>query len=148
MQILAIDPATVFGYCYGPEIVATGFHNLGPAKESKGRRLLDFYAHLERLLKESNAEMIAYERPAGGHFTGVQFHCNLEAIILVLAELNNIKAVPISSKSVKKFITGNGNAKKPEMVAEIKKTYPHVKDHNEADAIGIYHFAQETIKNV
>lgn len=148
MQILAIDPATVFGYCYGPEMAATGFHNLGPAKESKGRRLLDFYAHLERLIKKSNAKVIAYERPAGGHFTGVQFHCNLEAIILVLAELNNIQVIPVSAKSVKKFVTGNGNAKKPEMVAEIKKAYPHVRDHNEADAIGIYNFVKNNLENV
>ena len=148
MKILAIDPATEFGYCYDPEEGKSGSVKMGGSKKTKAEKLSEFYGVIGGLIILSKPDAIIYERPAGGHFTGVQFHCNLEGILIILADQVGIPAVPVSAKTIKKFITGNGNAKKEEMVAKIKETYPHVTNHNEADAIGIYLYAKENIKEI
>jgi Holliday junction resolvasome RuvABC endonuclease subunit len=61
---------------------------------------------------------------------------------IVKYHLRKIGHVPveISPKSVKKFVTGNGNADKFMMLAAVKKLGLPITDHNMADAFGLARF--------
>jgi crossover junction endodeoxyribonuclease RuvC len=146
-EILAIDPATVTGICYRDktELVAKSWV-LGEKGDSKQQRLYKFFRELkETLLANENITHIAYERPAGSHFVGVQFHANIEGIILFVCHLYNKVPYPVSAKSIKKVITGSGNATKGEMLNKIREMGHSVSDHNEADAVGIYLFTKSKL---
>ena len=86
-----------------------------------------------------NPLMVCVEKPNAGipGFHAKKIHFGMRALI----EVAHGRTVPIkdySAKAVKKFVTGNGNASKEEMlkcISEITKT--EVKTFDEADAIGI-----------
>jgi Holliday junction resolvasome RuvABC endonuclease subunit len=61
---------------------------------------------------------------------------------IVKYSLRKIGQVPIeiSPKSVKKFVTGNGNADKDMMLACVQKAGLPILDHNMADAFGLARF--------
>lgn len=146
-EILAIDPATVTGICYrnGTELVAKSWH-LGEKGDSKQKRIFQFFSEMMWLLKDHpDITHIAYERPAGSHFVGVQFHANIEGIILYMCMYFNKIPYPVSAKSIKKEITGSGNATKVEMLNKIREIGHSVSDHNEADAVGIYLFVKSKL---
>ena len=147
-EILAIDPATLTGVCYrsGEELIAKSWL-LGEKGASKQQRLYKLFREVKEILI-ANEEIthIAYERPAGAHFVGVQFHANIEGIILFLCHLYNKIPYPVSAKSIKKVITGSGNATKEDMLNKIREMGYSVSDHNEADAVGIYLFTKSKLE--
>ena len=67
----------------------------------------------------------------------------LGGAIRVLLFQNNIDFIIIAPKSLKKFATGNGNAKKNDMLNAFMNKHGHIKDHNEVDAYFLAKFGEE-----
>ncbi|HNI02742.1 MAG TPA: crossover junction endodeoxyribonuclease RuvC [Chitinophagales bacterium] len=62
----------------------------------------------------------------------------LGGIIRYALYVNKVKFIEVAPSSLKKFITGRGNAKKDEMILAISKKYnKHFKDDNIADAYAL-----------
>lgn len=81
---------------------------------------------------------VIVEKPHAGRFIApVRILFGLLAIVHLFCDKYGIKLTEYSPKEIKKFWTGTGTAKKPEMVAETQKVFPHIKDHNESDAIAM-----------
>lgn len=152
MRVLALDPATVTGFCIGNiEDEKPDQHGFFSVQHSnRGAKLAAFYARLDGFIKVGASsgqpiDVIAYERPGGSHFTGVQFHANLEGIIIYLAHKAGIEVLPLSALSMKKLVTGSGKASKTQVVKAIKEYSPNIADNNEADAYGLYLLAKHKL---
>lgn len=145
MIILALDPACKCGYAYGAlETLVTGTWDLNVRKdESKGMRLIRLRSKLNEL-REYGVGMMVFEsaRAAGGHMGPLVVQAEFQGIIKAWAEDAGIAYRGYSSTEIKKFATGKGNAKKPEMInAAIHKFGREVADDNEADALALWHLA-------
>lgn len=58
-----------------------------------------------------------------------------------------VSLIPVSATSVKKFWTGNGRAKKSDMIhASTGHGFKSILDHNECDAIAIYKYYWEELR--
>lgn len=69
-----------------------------------------------------------------------EVHHNLVGVLLNWCEHNQIGYLRVNASTIKKFTTGKGNAKKPEMVAAAKALGYKILDDNEADAIHLLRY--------
>ena len=131
MRILGIDPGTATtGYGVlnwdGSEIYS--LHKFGWIETDKmleaNVRLNSIYRQLMALLAELKPDTMVMEK--------IFFFSNAKTIIrvsqaqgviLLAAEHSNIPVCELSPSEVKKIVTGNGRAKKPEMQTIIKKIF-------------------------
>lgn len=146
MKILALDPATLTGYCFGdtkPISHGTWDFKL-KSYESTGLKFLRLSKHLEELNYNADGiDLIAYEKPSGQHFTGVRSHANFEGVILKVCEFYGINYKAYTASEIKRFATGKGNAKKAQMIEACTTNY-NIKpeDDNHADALHLWHLAK------
>lgn len=141
VNILALDQATKCGVAFETRKMKGKYECrlwdlTKKTKESDGVKWLRFESHIDKLIKEHEIEIIAYELPAGQHMGAKLHSAKLIAIIERIAELRGIQYIEHSSMTIKKFATGKGNAKKEQMVeaAKVKLGYEGI-DDNEADAL-------------
>lgn len=110
--------------------------------ESSGFRLVRFKAKLRELCALEKIEMVFFERSAGFHQNAVIVQSELHGVLKIFCEENNIPYRAYSASEIKKAATGKGNSNKDAMLAAAQK-YKAVTDHNEADALHIYHLAND-----
>ena len=140
INILALDQATKCGIAFqtiGMEHPVVELWDLTKkTKESDGMKWLRFEGRILEMVKKHRIQVIAYELPSGMHM-GAKIHsAKLIAIIERAAAELGIEYVEHSSSSIKKFATGNGNAKKHMMVAAAQERLGYTgNDDNEADAL-------------
>lgn len=147
-KILALDPGTAFGWALSRELY--GVWDLKTKRdESTGMKLLRLENKLAEICKMHKIEIMVFERPGGRHKTDIINHSKLQAMIERFCINNNIEYKGYSSKEIKKFATGNGNAGKPLMIkiAGEKLGYPG-NDDNEADALWILELAKNEFKHL
>lgn len=137
MNVLAIDPATETGWAMSA--IHYGTWNLRKHKdESVGIRLLRLRSHLKELCSLANVNIIAYEKPGGRNYAALINHAKLVGEIEKFCEENGIEYKGYSASEIKRFATGKGNAKKPQMVEAAKKRFGYTGDNdNIADALWI-----------
>ena len=138
MTILTIDPGTITGWaCQHDGEVSTGTFNLTPRRgDGAGIRFL----RLQRCLDEMKTNLggidrLVYELP--GHFkSAAAADCinGLVAHIQSWCERSNVPCEAVAPTQIKKFATGNGNAKKPAVLAAGQLRWPDITDHNTMDA--------------
>jgi crossover junction endodeoxyribonuclease RuvC len=143
MKILALDPATTTGYCSdkGSGILKLGI--LG--KTERPEKLLAFYNYLHDTIKKEEITHLVYERPGGSHYNSLVSHASLEAMILLVCQMRELYYLGYSASSIKKYITGKGNASKQEVIDAVKKLGYDPYDDNEADAIAIFLLAKNDL---
>jgi len=98
-----------------------------------------FGSWLNKLIEDNEFTSVAIERPffspktakAGYLLNGMSWEAHK------VAHYHGLPRSDYSPMTVKKFITGKGNAKKPEMMAVIKSMGYDIQDDNQADAVGI-----------
>jgi hypothetical protein len=85
--------------------------------------------------------LIVYEQAhhRGGAATAVAV--GLVSIVQELAAIYGLECAPVHSATLKKWTTGRGNAKKPEMLEAVARRWRRVDDDNEADAVALLHYA-------
>lgn len=150
-MILALDLATKTGVCAG-----TGEHlpvlshvHLPPTGEDVGRFLCLFEDELKPIVESTGPTLIVYESPLLGGDTQISIRrklLGLAGVTEMIAHREGIEVAEIAATSVKKALTGHGNAKKPAMIAACRAygLDPLVYRQNgddasdEADAFGIW----------
>ena len=146
-KILAIDLGTKTAFCWGlgkDEFRECNFSNKGKFDPLYYIQLYNYVVNFVDkgfkvfVEKPHSRTYFASARILFGLLSQVEGSCAERAKSCVL----------VSPKSIKKFFTGNGNASKEDMLAQLHKTkaYRGIKSHNIADAIALYKFAvaQET----
>ena len=141
MKILAIDPATKCGWAISRLVY--GVWDLSTrADESWGMKLLRFETKLNELVKEHDVGVVVYERPGGRFTKPVITQSKIIGIVEAFCEENHIHYRGYSSKEIKKFATGKGNAGKPAMIESAKDKLGYEgNDDNEADALWLLEMA-------
>jgi len=146
-MILAIDLGTKAGFAQLKDCgnVNSFWVDFGKKARCKGEKYDNYIQFLNGF---KDAKIIAYER--------VYMHAGTDAahvygffqgILERFCFLNNIKLIELSVSTIKKFITGKGNAKKEEVITAVNKLGYNIKNDNEADAVAILHCVLDMIKN-
>lgn len=138
-KILALDPANKCGYAH-----TDGHRGVWQLPDNRFR-LMDFKGFIERALSQWPTEIIAYEDASfGSPNPSVQAsHNELRGIIKLIASEHNIGLLSYVPSTIKKYATGNGAAKKPQMIAALQSVLKiHTDDDNVADACWILDMAQ------
>lgn len=106
-------------------------------------RFLRFRAWFKELCNELVLpQVIVYESPhhRGGAATEVAYGFLTE--VKTRAATQSIELMPVHSQTLKKAMTGSGNASKAAMTAEAKKRGFNPQDDNEADACLLLEYAK------
>lgn len=140
MNILALDPAAITGFCTE---TTSGTWNLKPKSyESNGMKFIKMKSSLHEIVQAEEIDLIVYEKPSGAHFNGIRSHSNFEGVIVSYCEEHDIDYKDYSASEIKKFATGKGNCNKAKMIEACKETYKiEPKDDNHADAIHLFNLA-------
>ena len=147
MNILALDLATKTGWaayhggCGGA--MNSGMQDFSLKRgESAGMKFLRFRAWLDVMQALLNPiDVLYYEQAHHRGGAATQSAYGLITDVLAFAAQHNIQTSAIHTGTLKKYATGRGNAKKPEMIEAARKLGFDPKDDNEADAILIREFA-------
>jgi crossover junction endodeoxyribonuclease RuvC len=145
-NVLALDLASLLGWSAGPfaECPRFGAHQLPSCGDEVGRFISAFDDWLQPTLDFEAPALVIYEAPSMfmkttpatveklvGLAVHTQFVCHRRAI----------RARSANPSQVKKFWTGSGKAKKPEMVERAQRCGFRVRDDNEADAVAVWHWS-------
>jgi len=129
MKVLALDLATTTGFA----VLANGIVTHG-AKDFAGKhdktrhpglRYLRFQRWLRDRIGEDKPEVIAVE--SAGHFKSLpaQSICvGFRGILLSTSAYYGIPLFEVGPSKLKKWATGRGNARKEDMLAAARKSYP------------------------
>ncbi len=98
------------------------------------------YVHLRRhLVKLEGVELVAIEKTQWMQGAAIEVHAGITATIACWAAERGIEFMQVHNGTLKKFITGRGNAEK-ELVAEyVAKRFPEqlIKTTDQSDALGV-----------
>jgi Holliday junction resolvasome RuvABC endonuclease subunit len=143
MNILALDLGTATGFAiYKDGEIISGAKKLRHDRRASGVRALDFYRWLTQMIREHGVNEAYFERVyahsgvEAAHLYGYFMHT-----LAAICEEHCIKCVGISVGTIKKFMTGKGNATKEEMIAAARLRGFDPQTHDEADALAILFLA-------
>jgi Holliday junction resolvasome RuvABC endonuclease subunit len=141
-RILSLDQASRTGWAFTPDLghkIQSSIIDL-PTRGglSRAKKHKAFYASLQARIIGSEPDLVTYEKPNLGQrmaFPAAMLLLGLAIQIEIVCDDLKVPYVPILNQSVKKFATGKGNAKKPEMVAAAVARGWTVRSDDEADAL-------------
>lgn len=142
MTILTFDCATQTGWCAGDgaDIPILGTVNMPSAVEPG--EFLDFWARwLERQLDEVKPRVVVFEAPIlprETSITTVRKLVGMAGVLEMLLTRRKIEHSECTTSQVKKYLTGDGKAEKPDMMRAAKKCGVMPKNYDEADAFGVW----------
>ncbi len=156
--LLALDLATITGWCDANGSGSWDFTTvLKKEKNAPIRAALPIgtkkYVRFEKTISEyldiTKPRIVVIEKPfiykskkRRPNFISFEF----AGIMKLMCASYNILMFEYHVQHVKKFATGNGQADKDYMVASCKRYGVVPVDHNEADALHLYHLAIEDLK--
>lgn len=148
--VLALDLGTTTGWAcrHADGAIRSGvvvFENLGHG----GHRFLRFRAWLTNFKNAAgDLEAVYYERIdfIGTSVENARTKFGFEATLGAWCEHHGVPYTGIPPATIKKFATGNGNAKKPAMMDAMRQSGFHPKDDNEADALALLMLALERME--
>lgn len=149
--ILALDLSSNTGWALGAPGVRPKFgtFKLPSTGNEIGRFAHAFDMWLSDMLTMHAPERVVFETsvmPAGHttpmtirKLTGLGWHAEF------VCHRREVICNEVNVATIKKFWAGNGRAKKPEMIAAAKRYGFDVKDDNQADALGLWHYTAEKL---
>lgn len=144
MNIFALDPAASTGFAH-----SDGTHGAylltSPFDTRPGDRLVRFWMWLDRFLEQHLTELIAAEDASfGSPNPSIQaMHNELRAIVFMVAAERGIDVKMFHPSTIKLFATGNGRAKKPDMIRACREKLGIISDSDdEVDACWILELAK------
>lgn len=151
MKILCLDLGTISGYAYGDIAEGDIEHGSVSFKDTRfdggGMRYLRFQLFVENLFKQHNFDAVFYEMVR--NHKGCDAAHRYGGFLGVLQTLCECKKTPysgVSVGSIKKELTGSGNASKLKMIETVIAYNYMAKDDNEADAIAIFLLKRKQFK--
>lgn len=145
-NVLALDTATNTGWALRKDgSLFSGTYNCqhDAKRESPGMRFVRFVGWLEAMVKENSVARVVYEAPhqRGGAATTVAL--GLVTHLMSTCARLGVEHQSVPTATLKKALTGKGNAKKEEMILKINGlTGLSVTSDDEADAIGLLFYAE------
>jgi Holliday junction resolvasome RuvABC endonuclease subunit len=137
---LAIDPGTHMGWAvlYPDGSVGSGVvHFKTKRTDSNNMKMLLAENWVEETIDCLQPDIVYYETPH--HRGGASTAClvNIAGSVIRACEKFNIAYRGIHSKTLKKEVTGAGNAGKEDMIAEAEKRFPgeDIESDDQADAL-------------
>lgn len=150
-SILALDLGTTTGVAltksngiisYSKNFKATRF-------QSADRRFFNFRAHLQEIQNRLllGIEVIYFEE-VRKHIGVDAAHCygGFKAALTMFCEDNGIPYQGVGVGTIKKHITGKGNANKEKVIKAVQELGHNPIDDNEADALALLYYAIEKEK--
>lgn len=148
-MILALDLGTTTGWALGrhDEPITSGSQSFQPNRfEGGGMRFLRFKRWLTDIKAYAgHIDLVVFEevrRHAG--VTAAHTYGGFMAHLTAWCEHHQIPYQGVPVGTIKKHVTGKGNASKAEMVAAMLVRDHLVVDDNEADALALLYWARET----
>lgn len=149
-RILTLDLAASTGYAVGApgDVPRFASHQFASTGDNYGRHQANARDWLSRLIFAEDPAMIGYEQPSIFGVTTPATVIKLCSYVSTLEELClpagfNIPVRQCNPAQLKKFWTGNGRAKKPEMVQQAHRFGFKVDNDDEADALAIWFYMVE-----
>ena len=119
MRVLAIDPSlNSLGYCIFEDGVLYDFGVIQPKDKSEEQhiKIYKLTQELSHIIDEENINEVVVEGMSMGSIsTSVRVLGAIYFQILILCHINGLEWEELSPTTVKKFATGSGKAKKPDM---------------------------------
>lgn len=111
-----------------------------------GKKFLNMSIWLSEMYLKHSFNQVYFEE-VWSHRGAIDAHAygGFLAILTAFCEANHILYTGINTKTVKKFLTGNGNANKESMIEHVNKLGFNITDHNEADAVAVLYTALSTL---
>jgi crossover junction endodeoxyribonuclease RuvC len=147
--VVALDLATKTGW-------AAGFATLRPAygtykvEGSEGAFYAAFDEWLPTILGVYRDPVVIYESPVLPRFTRIETLRRLYWMgghVEMICNRRGIACYEAPLTTVKKFWTGSGRAKKPDMVKAAQERGFAVSDDNQADALALWHYCCSSVCN-
>ena len=148
MRIMGVDTSTKTGYVIlegGGDVLKVGVFHFKP-EPARFNRFEKYVHNLEHMISLYEVDLVVIEgySYAGKFNNSLQYE--LGAVIRMMMHLNDIMFVEVPPTSLKKFVTGKGNAKKDLMLLGVYKRWDFDSaDDNEADAYGLAQFGRAMI---
>lgn len=142
MAVLALDLGTTTGWVLqqrGGSRVHGIWKLRGNRFEGGGMRFLRFRGELMNIHAHTSVQAVFYEEVRAHKGTdAAHIYGALWGTLTAFCEERDIPYEGVPVGKIKKFMTGKGNAGKPQMIAAVRKYgFEGVADDNEADAIAI-----------
>lgn len=149
-RVLALDLATTTGWALhasgvltsGSQCFARYTGSKSRPAEHVGEPFAKFGRWVRERIREDKPAVIVYEevRRWSG-FSAAHCFGGFRGMLFAQAAIAGVRLVGYSPSEVKKFWTGKGNAKKPEMIAAtLFRTGIEAVDDNESDAVALWGF--------
>lgn len=140
--ILGLDTATHTGWCVrsatGELSCGVWLLDFGPGRPHTSR-FWNLWEQLDWMAEHHELGYVVAEKPVvyQGREGAARSCMGMLAILEMWCETRRIEFREVNIVTLKKFATGRGNAKKPEMVAAAKAKWPamRIPDDNAADAL-------------
>ena len=150
MKILGIDPASICGFAHSDG--ARGVWILKDrSKEHPGLKLERFRRQLFIVKRELGVDVIGVEEASfGSHAPKIKaLHSELIGVAKLVASEWQIPIFEWTPSHLKKWLTGNGRAEKPQMIAAVNVQFGlSVKDDNIADAVAVMERTKVEVLNI
>jgi len=147
-MILGLDLATSTGFCYGDgaSLPVVGTCRMPQTGEEVGPFLFHFETWLEETIEAVRPTMIIFEAPIirsdGSHIMTVRKLTGLAALVELVAHKRGVEVLETHISTVKRTLTGKGNAEKHEMIFFARKAGIVIsagfEGQDEADAFGVW----------
>ncbi|WP_082886830.1 hypothetical protein [Achromobacter ruhlandii] len=150
VNILALDLGTKLGWALLPRggQITHGTQDFTPRKSwSEGQKWARYRAWLIETIREGQVHQVVYELVIRHEVKGrplwdaAHAYGAFQAITHMVCDSFNVDAIGVNLATVKKSFTGNGRAKKADMIAEANARGYRPDSDNDADALAILHWA-------
>jgi hypothetical protein len=147
--VLALDLGTVTGFALRPadSAVVSGTVSFRPSRyDGGGMRYLRFRAWLDSIAEDAGSIGAVHYEEVRRHLStdAAHVHGGLLATLTAWCEQRSIAYQGVPVGTIKRHVTGKGNADKAAVIAAVRARGYSPADDNEADAIAILLWALET----
>lgn len=144
-KVLSLDLGQRTGWAVASNGILedSGVHSLFDAKYKDFTDGERFHAFYQFLMNYDDVDMIIFEQVAGGT-KGRQtvLYNGYRATLLLFAQMFCVPVVPLAVGTIKKAVTGAGNASKQDVIDCVRALGHPTFDDNEADAIAAFYAAK------
>ena len=145
MKILALDLGTRTGWALLESWRVESGVNVFDVKrgESPGMRYIRFNRWLDDVTRfDKKLTLIAYEQTHQRGGAATEVAAGFATRVQEFCARHGIEHAAVHSATLKKWTTGHGNAKKPEMIAAVRFRWRFVQTDDEADAVALLEYAR------
>lgn len=146
MATLALDLGSTTGWCVriGSNTLSGIWKNKGGRYEGGGMRFLRFRKHLDEVNAATPLTVVYFEEVRRHIGTdAAHIYGGLLATLTAWCEEHGVPYEGVPVGTIKKHVTGKGNADKAAMIAAVRKLGYEPIDDNEADAVALMLWATE-----